>query len=124
MKPPVGKSGPVTRLSNSASFMFGLLMMAIVASTISVRLCGGIFVVVRVEADCLLLDVGEDFRSDLRHTRFGVAHRGGGVAVNRAEVALAVNERVAHREVLRHANDCVVNGGVAVRVILADHVAD
>jgi hypothetical protein len=74
--------------------------------------------------DRLLLDVGEDFRSDLRHARFGVAHRGGRVAIYRAEVALTIDEWVAHREVLRQADDGVIDGRVAVRVILADHVAD
>ena len=48
----------------------------------------------------------------------------GGVAVHRAEVALAVDQQVAHRERLRHAHDGVVHRRVAVRVVLADHVAD
>ncbi len=81
-------------------------------------------VVVGVEGDGLLLDVGENLAGDLRHARFGVAHRGGRVAVHRAEVALPVDQRVAHREVLRQADDGVVDGRVAVRVVLTDHVAD
>ena len=48
----------------------------------------------------------------------------GGVVVDRAEVALAVDERVAQREVLRHADERVVDRRVAVRVVLAHHVAD
>ena len=46
------------------------------------------------------------------------------VAVDRAEVALAVDQRVAHREILRHAHQGVVGRGVAVRVVLTEHVAD
>jgi hypothetical protein len=51
-------------------------------------------------------------------------YRGGVVSVDRSEVALAVHQHVAHREVLRHAHDGVVDRLVAVRVVLADHVAD
>jgi hypothetical protein len=48
----------------------------------------------------------------------------GVIAVDRAEVALAVHQHVAHRKVLRHAHDGVVHRLVAVRVVLADDVAD
>jgi hypothetical protein len=44
MRPPVGKSGPGTSNSSSSSGISGFLMIAIVASMISFRLCGGIFV--------------------------------------------------------------------------------
>ncbi len=61
---------------------------------------------------------------DARHAHFGVTHGGRRIAVHRAEVALAVDEHVAHRERLRHAHHRVVHRGVAVRVVLADDVAD
>ena len=81
-------------------------------------------VVVGAEVDRLLVDVGEHLVRDLGEADLGVAHRRGVVAVDRAEVALAVDEHVAHREVLRHAHDRVVDRLVAVRVVLADDVAD
>jgi hypothetical protein len=46
------------------------------------------------------------------------------VAVDAAEVALAVDERVAHREVLGEPDEGVVQGDVAVRVVLAHDLAD
>jgi hypothetical protein len=79
---------------------------------------------VRREVDALLLDVGEQLAGDPREAGLGVAVRGRGVAVDRAEVALPVDERVAHREVLREADHGVVHGRVAVRVVLAEHVSD
>ena len=124
------------------------------ASTTSFRLCGGMLVamptampdepltsrfgsrvgrtsgsfslavVVRAEVDRFLVDVGEHLVRDLGQADLGVAHRRGVVAVDRAEVALAVDQHVAQREVLRHAHDRVVDRLVAVRVVLADHVAD
>ena len=60
----------------------------------------------------------------LRHAHFGVTHGRRGVAVDGAEVALPVDEQVAHRERLREADDRVVDRDVAVRVVLTDDVAD
>ena len=45
IKPPPGKSGPGMIWINSSSSIFGLSMIATVASIISLRLCGGILVV-------------------------------------------------------------------------------
>ena len=81
-------------------------------------------VVVVDEVDGVLVDVGEHLAGDRGQARLGVAHRGGGVAVDRAEVALAVDERVAHREVLGEPDEGVVQRAVAVRVVLAHHLAD
>ncbi len=81
-------------------------------------------VVVRHEVDGFLVDVGQQLAGDARHADFGVTHGGRRIAVHRAEVALPVDQQVAHRERLRHAHDGVVDGRVAVRVVLADDVAD
>ena len=81
-------------------------------------------VVVRREVDRFLVDVGQHLVGDLGQADFGVAHRRRVVAVHRAEVALAIDQHVAQRKVLRHANNGVVHRGVAVRVVLADHVPD
>ena len=81
-------------------------------------------VVVGPEVDRFLVDVGEHLVRDLRQPDFGVAHRGGVIAVDRAEVALAVDQHVAHGKVLRQPHDRVVDRLVAVRMVLADHVAN
>ena len=59
-----------------------------------------------------------------REARLGVAHGGRRVAVDGAEVALAVDERVAHGEGLREAHHRLVDGGVAVRVVLTEDLTD
>ena len=81
-------------------------------------------VVVRHEIDGFHVDVGQHVGGDLLEPALGVAIGRGGIAVDRAEVALAVDQRVAHREILRHAHQRFVGRGVAVRVVLAQHVAD
>jgi sulfur carrier protein ThiS len=83
-----------------------------------------LLVVVGLEIDGFLVDVGQQLVGEARHARFGVTHRGGIVAVDRTEVALAIDQQVAQRERLRHAHQRVVDRLVAVRVVLADHVAD
>ena len=80
-------------------------------------------VVVGAEVDRFLVDVGQHLVGDLGQADFGVPHGGGVVAVHRAEVALAVHQHVAHGEVLRHANDGVVDRLVTVRVVFADDIA-
>ena len=87
------------------------------------RLPNGV-VVVGAEVDGFLVDVGQHLAGDARHADLGVAHRRRRIAVDRAEVALAVDQRVAQGEVLRHAHDGVVHRRVAVRMVLADDVAD
>ncbi len=76
------------------------------------------------EIDGIHVDVGEQFLAHLGHAGFGVTHGCRAVAVHAAEIALTVDQRVAHREILRHAHERVVNGNIAVRVILAQHLAD
>ena len=87
------------------------------------RLVRGL-VVVGLEVDRLLVDVGQQRVRRLAQADLGVAHRRRRVAVHRAVVPLPVQQRQAHGELLRHAHHGVVDRGVAVGVILAHHVAD
>ena len=154
MRPPVGKSGPETKRIRSSIGQLGLRMRWTVASMTSLRLCGGMFVAMPTAMPPEPLTsrfgtrdgrtVGSSFESSkfgtksthslsmsvrsstamLREARLGVSVGGRGVAVDRAVVALAVDERVAHREVLGEADHRVVDARVAVRVVVAEHVAD
>src|SRR5882724_10414211 len=82
-----------------------------------------IVVVVWHEVDGVLLDVGQHLVRDLRHPRFRVAHGGGRIAVDGAEVPLPVDERIAQREILDHPHQRLVDRRVTVRVELAHAVA-
>ena len=81
-------------------------------------------VVVRAKVDRVLVDVGEQRIGRLRQARLGVAHRRRRIAVHRAEIALAVDQRQAHGEILRHAHQRIVDRIAAMGVVLAHHVAD
>ena len=81
-------------------------------------------VVGRAEIDRVLVDAGQHGLGDLGQPRLGVAHGGGVIAVDVAEIALALDQRVARGELLRHAHHGVVDRGVAVRMVFAHHVAD
>ena len=81
-------------------------------------------VVVRPERDRALLDLGEHLVRDTRQPALGVAHRGGAVAVERAEVARAVHQWITQRERLRHADQRLVERGVAVGMVASHDVAD
>ena len=82
-------------------------------------------VVVRHPVDRVLLEVlGEQLFGQTRQADFRVPVGRRVVAVQGTEVPLSVHERVPHREVLRHADDRVVDGRIAVRVVLAHDVPD
>ena len=81
-------------------------------------------VVVGHEVDRVHVEVAQHLGGQAGEAGLGVAHRGGRVVVDRAEVALAVDQRVAHREVLGQADQRVVDRRVAVRVVVAHHLAD
>ena len=81
-------------------------------------------VVVRHEIDGALVDFVEQKFRDRREAGFGVAHRRCAVAVARAKISLAVDQRIAHRKVLRETHERVIRRLVAVRVVFAQHVAD
>ena len=76
------------------------------------------------EVDRLAVDVAQQLLGDAREAALGVAVGGRRVAVDRAEVALPVDQRVAEREVLDHAHERVVDRAVAVRVVVLEHLAD
>ena len=83
-----------------------------------------LLVVVRLEIDRVLVEVFEQGQSGTVEPRLRVAGGRGRIAVDRAEIALPVDQGHAHREVLRHAHEGVVNGKIAVRMVLAHRVAD
>ena len=81
-------------------------------------------IVVGGEVDRVLVDVAQHLGGQRVEARLGVPHRRRAPTVDVAEVPVTVDERIAHREVLRHPRQRVVDRGVAVRVELAHHLAD
>ena len=73
-------------------------------------------VVGRAEVDRVLVDAVEQEPRHLGHPRFGVTHRGRVIAVDVAEVALPVDQRIALREILREPDQRVVDRLIAVRM--------
>ncbi len=72
----------------------------------------------------ILVNIKQHLLRDGRQTCLGIAHRRRRVVVHTAEVALAVNQHVAHGEVLRHAHHGVVDRGVTVGVVFTQHLTD
>ena len=81
-------------------------------------------VVVRLEVDGVLVDIVEQVVRDLGQAGFGITHGGGHIAVDRTEIALPVDQRHAHGEILRHADHRIVDRLVAMGMVFTDHVAD
>ena len=66
-------------------------------------------VVIGLEVDRVLVEIVEQRVGDAGEPRLGVALGRRRIAVHRAEIALAVDQRQAHREVLRHPHHRVVD---------------
>ncbi len=75
------------------------------------------------EVHRVAVDVGQRLLGNGSQASLGVAHGRWGVVVHAAEVALAVDQGEAQGEVLRQPHHRFVHGGVAVRVVLAQHLA-
>ena len=81
-------------------------------------------VIVAGEIDGLAVDVREHVERHLAHARLGIAVGSGGMAVDGAEVAVTVNERIAERKILCHTHHRVIHRRIAVRMVSAEHRAD
>ena len=81
-------------------------------------------VVIVLPVDGIVVDVVGQRMGELGATNLGVTHGRGRIAVDRAEIALAVDQQQAHRERLRHTHQGVVDRLVPVRVVLTHHVTD
>ena len=80
-------------------------------------------VVVGDKIDGLHVDVRQQLGGDLRQPALGVAVGRGRITIDRAEITLAIDEGIAHREVLRHPHQRLVGRRVTVGVIFSEHVA-
>ena len=72
----------------------------------------------------VLVDVPEHLVGEPGEPGLGVPVGRRGVAIHGTEVAVAVDEGIAHGEVLGQAHQGVVDAGVAVGVVAAQHVTD
>jgi hypothetical protein len=79
---------------------------------------------VRDEVDRVLVEIGHQRFGERFQAGLGVAVGRGAVAVDAAEVPLAIDQRVPHVEVLREAHERVVRRRITMRVVVADDFAD
>ena len=75
------------------------------------------------EIDRFFFEVGENVFAELGEPRFRVPHRRRRIAVDGTEISLAIDQRVAHVEVLRQAHQRGINDGFSVRMVIAGSVA-
>ena len=80
-------------------------------------------IVIVDEIDRVLVDIGQKIGRRRRHAHLGIAHRRRVIPVHRPEIALTVQKRQRHREILRHAHQGFVDRAVAMGVVLAHHIA-
>ena len=80
--------------------------------------------IIVAEIDRVLVDAFEQKPRDIGHPRFGVAIGGGAIAIDIAEIALPVDERIARGKILGEAHKRVIDRLIAMRMERAHHIAD
>ena len=80
-------------------------------------------IVIRHEIDRAFVNLIEQQTGDFGQPGLGVAHGRSAIAIAAAEIALAIDQRVALAEILRHAHQRIVGSLVAMRVKPAQNVA-
>ncbi|MNT29629.1 hypothetical protein D3C72_1653790 [compost metagenome] len=80
---------------------------------------------VRHPVNGALTQLGQQHFRIFGQPRFGITHRGEGFRiVRRTPVPLAVYQRIAIREWLRHQYHSFITGAVAVRMVFTQHITD
>ena len=80
-------------------------------------------VVIGAEIDAVFCQTFHQGFGNRGQTRFGIARGGWVIAVDIAEIALTIHQRIAHVEILRQTRHRIVNRSIAMRVIVAHHIA-
>ena len=86
------------------------------------RLLQGL-IVVRHEVHGILVNILQHQLGNLGHANLGVTHCCCRVSIHGAEVAVAVCQHIAHGEILRHADNRIIHGAIAVRMIFTQNLA-
>ena len=71
-----------------------------------------------------VLKITQQLVADVGGAHLSVAVGGGRVTIDRADVPLEVDQRVALRKVLGDRDRCVVDGAITVRVVATERIAD
>ena len=82
------------------------------------------FIKVRLKINRLFIKVAQQFHRWFIEAGFGITHSSSRIAVDRAEVSMAIDQGNAHREPLSQADHRVVNCNIAMRMILTDYVTN
>ena len=77
-----------------------------------------------LEIHGILVEVVQHLLGDPLQTGLGITHGCGAVAVDTTEVALAIDQRITQRPRLGHTAHGIVDGRVAVGMVLTQHLTD
>ena len=75
------------------------------------------------EIDSFFFQIGKNVFGDLRQARFRVPHGRGRIAIDRTEIPLTIDQRIAHVEILRQPHQGRINHRFTVRVVVAGSVS-
>ena len=65
----------------------------------------------------------EDPLRNFLKSHFGITHCSSGIVIDTTEISLTVDQRIAQREILSHADHGFVYGVITVRMIFPDNLS-
>ncbi len=82
------------------------------------------FIVVGDEWNGLFFDVIQHPVGQTFHADFRVTHGRRGIAIDRPEVSLTIHQRISQGKILRHADNRIIYGRIAMRMVFTDDITD
>ena len=82
------------------------------------------FIKVRTEIYRIFFDIRHHLIGDLHHTGLRITHSSRGVSIDRTEVTLAIDQRIAEAPLLCHTHHGIIDRQVTMGVELTEHVTD
>ena len=76
------------------------------------------FIVVWNKFDGIFVEIFHERCGGVSQPGFGVTHRSGMVAIDRSEVSLSIDKAVSHAPFLSHTDECGVNDGFTMRMVI------
>jgi len=77
-----------------------------------------------LEVDCIFVDIGVEIFRHASEAALRVSHGRGRIVIDRAEISLTIDQGIAQRKWLRHANQSVIQSGVAMGMVFSHGLAD
>ena len=76
------------------------------------------------EINGIFVDISKQLHGNFAQSCLCISHGSRAVTIDRTEIAMSVYERITCRPILRHIDQCAIDGAVTMRVIFTHCITD